>query len=92
MESGGIHMIDVTQKEETKRQAVAECRVKLKAETLDLIRRRGIVLYLYVIRSCSLVLRLSSTFRGMVASSRLLPPPRALVEQGLKWRHWSPCP
>ena len=42
MESGRIHMVDVTQKEETKRQAVAECKVKLKAETLELIRRGGI--------------------------------------------------
>jgi cyclic pyranopterin phosphate synthase len=41
MESGRIHMIDVTQKEDTKRQAVAECKVKLKAETLELIRRGG---------------------------------------------------
>lgn len=39
MESGRIHMIDVTQKGDTKRQAVAECKVKLKAETLELIRR-----------------------------------------------------
>jgi cyclic pyranopterin phosphate synthase len=42
MESGRIHMIDITQKEETEREAVGQCRVKLKAETLDLIRRGGI--------------------------------------------------
>ena len=38
MESGRIHMIDVTQKEETERQAVAKCKVKLKPATLELIR------------------------------------------------------
>lgn len=31
-------MIDVTQKEETERQAVAKCKVKLKPATLELIR------------------------------------------------------
>lgn len=39
MEPGQIHMIDVTQKKETERQAVAECKVKLKSTTLQLIRR-----------------------------------------------------
>ncbi len=39
MEPGQIHMIDVTQKKETERQAVAECKVKLKRATLELIRR-----------------------------------------------------
>ena len=41
MESGRIHMIDVTPKQDTERQAVAECKVKMKAETLELIRRGG---------------------------------------------------
>jgi len=39
MESGQIHMIDVTQKKETERQAVAKGKVKMKPATLELIRR-----------------------------------------------------
>jgi cyclic pyranopterin monophosphate synthase len=33
-----IRMLDITGKAETERQAVAECRVKMKPETLELIR------------------------------------------------------
>jgi cyclic pyranopterin phosphate synthase len=39
MESGLIHMIDVTQKEETERQAVAKGKVQMKPATLELIRK-----------------------------------------------------
>ena len=42
MESGQIRMIDVTQKRETKRQAVARGKVQMKAATLDLIRKVGL--------------------------------------------------
>ncbi len=37
MELGQIHMIDVTQKKETERQAVANGKVKMKPSTLELI-------------------------------------------------------
>ncbi|MDH4270317.1 MAG: cyclic pyranopterin monophosphate synthase MoaC [Dehalococcoidia bacterium] len=39
MESGQIHMIDVTQKKETQRQAVAKGKVQMKPATLELIRK-----------------------------------------------------
>jgi len=39
MELGQIHMIDVTQKKETERQAVAKGKVQLQPATLDLIRK-----------------------------------------------------
>jgi cyclic pyranopterin phosphate synthase len=39
MESGQIHMIDVTQKKETERQAVAKGKVQMKPATLELIRK-----------------------------------------------------
>jgi cyclic pyranopterin phosphate synthase len=39
MESVPVHMIDVTQKEETEREAVARGQVKMKPATLDLIRK-----------------------------------------------------
>jgi cyclic pyranopterin phosphate synthase len=39
MESGQIRMIDVTQKKETERQAVARGKVQMKPATLDLIRK-----------------------------------------------------
>ncbi len=39
MESGQIHMIDVTQKKETERQAVAKGRVQMEPATLELIRK-----------------------------------------------------
>jgi cyclic pyranopterin phosphate synthase len=39
MESGPIHMIDVTQKKETQRQAVAKGEVHMKPATLGLIRK-----------------------------------------------------
>jgi cyclic pyranopterin phosphate synthase len=39
MESGPIHMIDVTQKKETQRQAVAKGKVQMKPVTLELIRK-----------------------------------------------------
>jgi cyclic pyranopterin phosphate synthase len=39
MELGQIHMIDVTQKKETERQAVAKGKVKMKLTTLELIRK-----------------------------------------------------
>ena len=39
MESGPIHMIDVTQKKETERQAVAKGKVQMKPATLGLIRK-----------------------------------------------------
>jgi cyclic pyranopterin phosphate synthase len=38
MESGPIHMIDVTQKKETQRQAVAKGKIQMKPTTLELIR------------------------------------------------------
>ena len=38
MESGQIHMIDVTQKKETERQAIAKGKVQMKPATLELIR------------------------------------------------------
>jgi cyclic pyranopterin phosphate synthase len=39
MKSGQIHMIDVTGKKDTEREAVARGRVQMKPATLDLIRR-----------------------------------------------------
>ena len=39
MELGPIHMIDVTQKKETERQAVAKGKVQMKPVTLELIRK-----------------------------------------------------
>jgi cyclic pyranopterin monophosphate synthase len=39
MESGQIHMIDVTQKSETERHAIAKGRVQMKPATLELIRK-----------------------------------------------------
>ena len=39
MEPGQIHMIDVTEKEETEREAVATGLVKMKPSTLESIRR-----------------------------------------------------
>ncbi|MEA1871935.1 MAG: cyclic pyranopterin monophosphate synthase MoaC [Chloroflexota bacterium] len=39
MELGQIHMIDVTQKKETERQAVAKGKVQMQPATLDLIRK-----------------------------------------------------
>jgi cyclic pyranopterin phosphate synthase len=42
MESGQIRMIDVTEKEETKRQAVAKGRVQMKPDTLELICKGGL--------------------------------------------------
>jgi cyclic pyranopterin phosphate synthase len=39
MESGPIHMVDVTRKKETERQAVAKGRVQVKRATLELIRK-----------------------------------------------------
>jgi cyclic pyranopterin phosphate synthase len=42
MESGQIRMIDITQKQETERQAVAKGKVQMKPATLELIRQGGI--------------------------------------------------
>jgi cyclic pyranopterin phosphate synthase len=42
MESGSIRMIDVTQKKETQRQAVAKGKVQMKPATLELIRKGGL--------------------------------------------------
>ena len=39
MESGPIRMVDVTQKKETQRQAVAKGKVQMKPATLELIRK-----------------------------------------------------
>ena len=39
MELGQIHMIDVTQKKETERQAIAEGKVQMKPATLEFIRK-----------------------------------------------------
>ena len=39
MKPGAIHMIDVTQKKETERQAVAKGRIQMKPATLKLIRK-----------------------------------------------------
>jgi cyclic pyranopterin phosphate synthase len=39
MELGQIHMIDVTQKKETERQAIAKGEVQMKHATLELIRK-----------------------------------------------------
>jgi len=39
MESGPINMLDVTQKRETRRQAVAKGKVQMKPATLELIRK-----------------------------------------------------
>lgn len=39
MASGPIHMIDVTQKKETERQAVAIGKIQMKPATLELIRK-----------------------------------------------------
>jgi len=39
MELGPIHMIDITQKKETERQAIAKGKVQMKSATLELIRK-----------------------------------------------------
>jgi cyclic pyranopterin phosphate synthase len=39
MESRSIHMIDITQKRETERQAVAKGKIQMKLATLELIRK-----------------------------------------------------
>jgi cyclic pyranopterin monophosphate synthase len=39
MELGPIHMIDITQKKETERQAIAKGKVQMKPATLGLIRK-----------------------------------------------------
>ena len=39
MESGQIHMIDVTRKKDTERQAIARGKVQMKPVTLELIRK-----------------------------------------------------
>jgi cyclic pyranopterin phosphate synthase len=39
MESGPIHMIDVTRKKETERQAVAKGKIQMKPTTLELVRK-----------------------------------------------------
>ena len=39
MESGQIHMIDVTRKRETERQAIAKGKIHMKPATLELIRK-----------------------------------------------------
>jgi cyclic pyranopterin phosphate synthase len=39
MELGQIHMIDVTKKKETERQAIAKGKVQMKPATLELIRK-----------------------------------------------------
>jgi cyclic pyranopterin phosphate synthase len=41
MDSGQTRMIDITQKQETERQAVAKGKVRMKPSTLELIRRGG---------------------------------------------------
>ena len=42
MESGQIRMIDVTEKKETRRQAMAKGKVRMKPATLELIRNVGL--------------------------------------------------
>jgi len=39
MKSGQIHMVDVTRKKETERQAIAKGKVQMKPATLELIRK-----------------------------------------------------
>ncbi|MGA2671154.1 MAG: cyclic pyranopterin monophosphate synthase MoaC [Dehalococcoidia bacterium] len=39
MDSGQIHMVDVTQKKETERQAIAKGKIQMKSATLELIRK-----------------------------------------------------
>ena len=39
MDSGQIHMIDVTRKRETERQAIAKGKIQMKPATLELIRK-----------------------------------------------------
>lgn len=39
MKSGQIHMIDVTQKKETERQAIAKGKIRMKPATLELVRK-----------------------------------------------------
>ena len=41
-ESGAAHMVDVGEKQDSKRVAVAEARVSMKQQTADLIRENGI--------------------------------------------------
>ena len=42
MELGSIRMIDITQKKETKRQAIARGKVQMKPATLELVRKGGL--------------------------------------------------
>ncbi len=39
MEPGQIHMVDVTQKKETERRAIAKGKIQMKSATLELIRK-----------------------------------------------------
>ena len=41
-ESGGVHMVDVGGKEKTRRQAVVRGEIRMRAETVGLIREDGI--------------------------------------------------
>jgi len=41
--SGRPRMVDVSQKPDTQREAVAKCVVRMQASTLDLIKKKGIV-------------------------------------------------
>ena len=42
MKSGAIHMIDVTRKSDTEREAIAKGKIKMKPATLELIRKGGL--------------------------------------------------
>jgi cyclic pyranopterin phosphate synthase len=42
MELGPIRMIDITQKKETERQAIAKGKVQMKTATLELVRKGGL--------------------------------------------------
>ena len=39
--SGRLHMVDVTGKPDTRREAIAKCRVRMQASTFDLLQKGG---------------------------------------------------
>jgi molybdenum cofactor biosynthesis enzyme len=98
MESGQIHMIDVTRKKDTERQAVARGKVWMKPATLELIRKgkleKGDVLataktagILAAKENLAFPTRAEHT---ILLSARLRSPPllRAQGKQDSKWKRW----
>jgi len=78
MESRQIHMIDVTQKKETERQAVAKGKVQMKPATLELIRKGKL--------EKGDVLTVAKTAGIMAAKETHRLIPLCQAKQDLKWK------